>query len=49
VGKVADLVVIAGDPLSRFEDLAKVESVVRGGRVYRTEDLQRGLQGRVQP
>ncbi len=49
VGKVADLVVVDGDPLTRFDDLAKVETVVRGGRVYRHADLQRGLRGVVQP
>ncbi|MBK8247815.1 MAG: amidohydrolase family protein [Gemmatimonadetes bacterium] len=49
VGKVADLVVIDGDPLARFADLARVETVVRGGRVYEMKDLRRALQGRVDP
>ena len=49
VGKVADLVVIDGDPLARFADLARVETVVRGGRVYEMKDLRRAVQGRVDP
>ena len=49
VGKVADLVVIDGDPLARFSDLARVETVVRGGRVYRVGDLQASMATRAIP
>lgn len=49
VGKVADLVVIDGDPLARFSDLARVETVVRGGRMYRVADLQAALAARPIP
>ncbi len=45
VGKVADLFVVDGDPLARFGDLAKVETVMRGGRLYRVRDLQQALRG----
>ncbi len=39
VGKVADLIVVDGKPVERLADLAKVETVVRGGRLYRVADL----------
>ena len=38
-GKVADLVVIDGDPLARIEDLGKVVSTVKGGVVYASAPL----------
>jgi imidazolonepropionase-like amidohydrolase len=38
-GKVADLIVVDGNPLERLGDLSRVETVVRGGRVYRVADL----------
>ncbi|MBC7898281.1 MAG: amidohydrolase family protein [Cytophagaceae bacterium] len=38
-GKVADLIVVNGRPAERIGDLARVETVVRGGRVYRVTDL----------
>jgi hypothetical protein len=38
-GKVADLIVVNGQPAQRSGDLARVETVVRGGRVYRVTDL----------
>ncbi|MGE3617348.1 MAG: amidohydrolase family protein [Gemmatimonadales bacterium] len=44
-GKVADLIVVAGKPLERIADLAKVETVVRGGRLYRVADLTRETRG----
>ncbi len=39
VGKVADLIVVDGKPAERVADLAKVETVIRGGRLYRVSDL----------
>jgi imidazolonepropionase-like amidohydrolase len=38
-GKVADLVIVNGRPAERIGDLAMIETVVRGGRVYRVTDL----------
>jgi hypothetical protein len=41
VGKVADLLVVNGNPLERIAELAKLETVVRGGRVYDVATLRR--------
>jgi imidazolonepropionase-like amidohydrolase len=38
-GKVADVLVIDGDPLANIEDTRKVETVVRGGRVFKPSEL----------
>ncbi len=39
VGKVADLVMVDGQPATRIRDLRRTELVVRAGRVYRARDL----------
>lgn len=39
VGKVADLVIVAGRPATRIADLRKTETVVRAGRVYQSKVL----------
>lgn len=39
LGKVADLVIVDGQPAARIRDLRRAEFVVRAGRVYRTADL----------
>lgn len=41
VGKVADIIVVRGKPVERIGDLAGVETVIRGGRLYQVGDLQR--------
>jgi imidazolonepropionase-like amidohydrolase len=41
VGKVADLLVVNGNPLERIAALAQLETVVRGGRVYDVATLRR--------
>jgi hypothetical protein len=38
-GKVADIIIVDGDPATRIRDLRKVETVVRAGRVYSVRDL----------
>jgi imidazolonepropionase-like amidohydrolase len=38
VGKVADMVVIDGDPLASIADVRKTVTTLRGGVVYRTRD-----------
>lgn len=48
VGKVADLIVVDGKPVERLADLAKVETVIRGGRLYRVSDLTAAV-GRAEP
>ncbi len=41
VGKVADVIVVAGKPMEKIGDLQKVETVLRGGRLYKVSDLQK--------
>jgi imidazolonepropionase-like amidohydrolase len=38
-GKVADIIIVDGDPTARIRDLRRVETVVRAGRVYSVRDL----------
>ena len=38
-GKLADLVVVTGDPLTRIEDARRVEVVVKNGTVYTIDQL----------
>ena len=38
-GKVADLVVVDGDPLARIDDLGKVVSTMKAGVVYASAPL----------
>ncbi len=45
VGKVADLIVVDGDPASRIADLRKVERVIRAGRAYEVKALRGALSG----
>lgn len=42
-GKLADLVVIDGDPLARMSDLRRVDLVVLNGRLYRGDELRRAM------
>ena len=39
-GKLADLAFIAGDPLTRIEDLANVQAVMKNGRLYTVSELE---------
>lgn len=43
VGKIADVLIVDGRPTERIGDLAKLESVVRGGRLYHVRDLRAAL------
>ncbi|MBM3885241.1 MAG: amidohydrolase family protein [Gemmatimonadetes bacterium] len=43
VGKVADLLIVDGRPTERIGDLAKLETVVRGGRLYQVRELRTAL------
>lgn len=38
-GKVADIIVIDGDPLKNISDIRKVEMVIKGQDVYQTKEL----------
>ncbi len=40
VGKVADILVVGGDPTVRIGELARIETVIRGGRLYKVSDLR---------
>jgi imidazolonepropionase-like amidohydrolase len=40
-GKLADLVLVEGDPTARISDIRNVELTVQGGRVYRADALLR--------
>jgi imidazolonepropionase-like amidohydrolase len=39
VGKLADVIVIDGNPLENMEDISKVDLVFKGGKMYRPADL----------
>lgn len=39
-GKVADLLLLGADPLADIRNVRSVELIVRGGRVFRQEDLE---------
>lgn len=39
VGKVADIIITAGRPAERIRDLQGIETVIRGGRMYKVSDL----------
>jgi hypothetical protein len=40
-GKIADLIVLDGNPLERMENLERVRLVMKGGELYRSADLWR--------
>jgi imidazolonepropionase-like amidohydrolase len=42
-GKLADLIMVDGDPTTNISDIRKVKLVVKDGVVYKTEDLYRAI------
>lgn len=40
-GKLADLIVVDGDPLARISDIRRVELVMKGGELFRSADVWR--------
>ena len=38
-GKLADMILVDGDPVSRITDIRKVRTVVKDGIVYQTKEL----------
>ncbi len=40
-GKLADMLIIKGDPLKNIKDLLNVDTVIRNGEVFKAEDLMR--------
>lgn len=49
VGKVADIAIVNGKPATNVTELSKVETVIRGGRVYRVADLNAAVFGKGVP
>jgi hypothetical protein len=43
---VADISIVNGQPAMHVSDLGKVETVIRGGRVYKVADLNAAVTGR---
>jgi imidazolonepropionase-like amidohydrolase len=43
-GKVADLIIVNGNPAERVADLRKIEQVIRAGRLYEVRALRGALQ-----
>lgn len=39
-GKLADIILVAGDPTQDIEDIRKVERVIRGGVIYNPADIE---------
>ncbi len=46
VGKVADIIVVDGQPFERVSDLRKVQQVMRAGRLYEPQALRAAVAGR---
>jgi imidazolonepropionase-like amidohydrolase len=44
-GKLADFVVLAGNPLEKIENTESVELVVKNGQAYTPKDLERHANG----
>lgn len=42
-GKLADVILVDGDPAGNISDIRKVELTVRGGVLYRSAELYRAL------
>jgi imidazolonepropionase-like amidohydrolase len=45
-GKVADIAIVNGRPATNVADLSKVETVIRGGRIYQVDELREAVTGR---
>jgi imidazolonepropionase-like amidohydrolase len=43
VGKLADLALVRGDPTQRISDVRNVETVMRGGVLFKSADLYGAL------
>jgi hypothetical protein len=42
-GKLADMIIVDGDPSRRVSDLPNVTTVIKGGAVFRPADIERAL------
>ena len=48
-GKVADVAIVNGRPATNVAELSRVETVIRGGRIYKVADLREAVTGRRTP
>jgi imidazolonepropionase-like amidohydrolase len=48
-GKLADLFVIKGDPIQDMRKTRTVHTVLCGGKVYKTTDLFKSVEGKLGP
>ena len=42
-GKLADLILVAGDPVTRISDIGQTDTVIKDGVVYHSSDLYRAI------
>ena len=49
IGKVADLVIIKGNPIDRIRNTRNVQTVVRAGKVYDSAELLSKVKGKLGP
>jgi imidazolonepropionase-like amidohydrolase len=42
-GKLADMILIDGDPTAHIEDIHKTAMVIKGGRIYRPAQIETAL------
>ena len=44
-GKLADLLILDGDPLAEVQNLARIHRVIKDGQLFAPEELMRSLDG----
>ena len=42
-GKLADIIIIDGNPVSKMSDIRKVETVIKDGVIYKSADIFRSV------
>ena len=42
---MADIIIVNGNPAEHVKDIEKVETVIRGGRVYKVKELLNTVTG----
>jgi imidazolonepropionase-like amidohydrolase len=42
-GKLADMILVDGDPTKNIQDLDKITTVIKGGKVYDPEAIEKAL------
>jgi imidazolonepropionase-like amidohydrolase len=46
-GKLADLVIVEGDPSREIRDVARTQEVILGGKIYDPAELRKRALGRI--